>query len=345
MSLHLADVIRTVGVLVVGEIIGDVAVASLGTKGAEAGSAEGSSPERTLHLVARPGGSPANVAVGLARLGAAAGFAGRLSSLGVGPWLTEHLSRNGVDIRQSVEAREAPTLAVVSVDAAGVPGYTFYGADTADWQWHRQELPEPDHLTVAAIHTGSLAVTTPPGCTALATWADDIRAAGLTLISYDPNVRISHLSDRAALTGQVSAWVRRAHLVKVSEDDLTMLDPGTDVIATAHRWADLGPELVVLTRGNQGSIAFRPGGSTVAVPTSPVPIVDTVGAGDAFCAGLLAWLSEAGALHPHGLRQLSARDLRSALNVAGQVASVTCTRPGADPPWRAEVAAAPWPES
>ena len=330
-------------VLTVGELLGDVTVVKCDGIGVEAGSTWASGSAGALHLVARPGGSPANVAVALARLGVSVGFAGRLSSSGVGPWLAGYLSSNGVDLGHSVDAREAPTLAFVSVDTAGVPTYVFYGAGTADWQWRRRELPRPDRLGVAAVHTGSLAATTLPGCDALAAWAEDVRARGAILISYDPNVRISNLRDRAGLVGEVGSWVKRAHLVKASEDDLRVLDPGSDVMSTAQRWARLGPELVVITRGAQGSIAFRPDGSGVAVPASSKAIVDTVGAGDAFCAGLLAWLSEAGALHPLGPSQLTAKELRSALVVAGEAASFACTRPGADPPWRATLASAPWP--
>jgi fructokinase len=331
------------GVLAVGELIADIVVVDERTDNARALRPRGDASDRTLHLIARPGGSPANVAVGLARLGVAASFAGRLSSVGVGPWLAGYLASNGVDTGFSVKASEAPTLAVVSLDSAGVPSYRFYGADTADWHWRREELPTPERLAVAALHTGSLATTTPPGCQALASWVADIHAGGAVLVSYDPNVRVSRLSAPAALAAQVDSWVRRADLVKVSQDDLAVLHPGTDATAIARGWAGLGPELVVLTLGAEGSMAFRPDGSTVASPAPPVQVVDTVGAGDAFCAGLLAWLSEAGALHPGGPSRLSAGDLRSALNVASQVAGVTCSRPGADPPGRAEVTAAPWP--
>jgi fructokinase len=250
---------------------------------------------------------------------------------------------NGVDVSFSVEAIQEPTLAVVALDPDGIASYCFYGADTADWQWQSEELLRPDRLTVAAIHTGSLAAAIPPGDETLASWAEEVRSGGTVLVSYDPNVRPSRVSDPAAFAARVPSWVRRAHLVKVSEQDLAFLHPGIDAIDIAQCWAKDGPELVVLTRGADGSVAFRPDGSTITESAPAVPVIDTVGAGDAFCSGLLAWLAEAGALRPGGPGQLSAEDLRSALNVASQVASVTCTRPGADPPQRPEVADAPWP--
>ena len=335
-----------VTVLVVGEVIADAVVVDDGAEGVPsappAAAGELLSTE-ALRLMVRPGGSPANVAVGLARLGVAVGFAGRLSSSGLGPWLSSHLSDSGVDLSYSVVTGEAPTLAIVALDAAGLATYSFYGADTADWQWHPDELPRTERLAVAAVHTGSLATAVAPGAEALASWIADVHAQGGVLISYDPNVRPSHIADAAAFTARARSLVRQAHLVKVSDGDMAFMHPDADPIEVARSWAGEGPELVVLTRGPRELVAFRPDGASVVGPAPSGEVVDTVGAGDAYSAALLTWLAEAGALHPGGLAALAPADLERALEVAGRVAGVACSRPGADPPHRSEVADGPWP--
>lgn len=325
-------------VLVVGEVLADVVVV-----GADEADAEGPTSIGALRLIARAGGSPANVAIGLARLGVNVGFVGRLSSTGLGPWLVARLAANGLDLRFSVTVVQEPTLALVALDSDGIASYGFYGADTADWQWQEADLPLPNRLSVAAIHTGSLATAMPPGNKALSVWAAGVRSCGAALVSYDPNVRPSLIRDPAAFAAEVDSWVKLAHLVKVSEEDIAFLHPGADAADIAQLWAKEGPELVVLTRGADGSVVFRPDGSTIRASASPVTIADTVGAGDAFSSGLLAWLAEAGALRPGGPSQLRAGDLHSALRVASETASIACGRPGADPPYRSEVAGAPWP--
>jgi fructokinase len=347
-------------VLAVGELIADImvqaddqgslhpgaanALAALGAVGTGLPSATIASDQGTLlHLVAWAGGSPANVAVALARLGISVGLAGRLSRAGLGPWLTSCLSANGVDLSLSTPAAEAPTLAMVALDATGSATYAFYGPETADWQWRRDELPDPEQLRVAAIHTGSLTTALHPGAETLAAWVDDVHSTHRVLISYDPNVRLSCIGDIPAFAGEVRTWVARSHLVKVSAEDLASLHPVDDAVSVATHWARSGPDLVVLTRGPQAPVALRPDGSSVVGPIPAGPVVDTVGAGDAFSAGLLAWLAEAGALHPGGPAALQAADIRRALDVACRVASATCSRRGAHPPRRSEVADAPWP--
>jgi fructokinase len=306
-------------VLVAGELLADV----VSTGGADF----------ALSLDVRPGGSPANVAVGLARLGVAVEFVGRVSGSGLGPWLREHLVGNGVGVHHAVVASELPTLAFVGLDPEGVPTYGFYGPTTADWYWKLSELPDGSAARASALHTGSLACALPPGADVLAAWADGLREAGDVLLSYDPNVRPSLISDPVPFGVQVEGWVRRSHLVKVSEEDLRVLYPGRRVLDVAAEWAGYGPELVVVTEGENGATAFRPEGTTISRPGRNVKVIDTVGAGDAFAAGLLAWLADAGALQPGGPAGLGADDLVAALDQAIEVAAITCTRPGADPPY------------
>jgi fructokinase len=293
-------------------------------------------PEATAaHLSAHFGGSPANVAVGLARLDISTGFAGRLAAGGFGPWLRGHLERNGVDLSYAVDAAEPATLALVSLDEAGRASYTFYGPETADWQWHPDELPPPESLDAAVVHTGSLATLLDPGASVVRRWVAAIRQGGRTLISIDPNVRPALVQDRADFAQALDDLVAQAHVVKVSEEDLAFL-PGSSE-ATAERWLASGCDLVVITRGGDGASALHRGGARVDVPAPVVEVADTVGAGDSFTAGLLGYLADHDLLQPAAVAELSAEHLADALSWATRVSAITCTRPGANPPFRAEL--------
>jgi fructokinase len=156
-------------------------------------------------------------------------------------------------------------------------------------------------------------------------------------VSYDPNVRPTLIEDLVEFRAEVEGWVARSHLVKVSEEDLAVLFPGRAPLEVGAAWAHRGPELVVVTHGPRGASALRAGGLLLARPGRVVEVVDTVGAGDSFTAGLLAWLEDAGALHPGGPAGLSEAELAFALDRAIAASAVTCTRAGADPPTAAEL--------
>ncbi len=316
--------------VVVGELLADINV------GRGLGDA-------VLALEARRGGSPANVAVGAARLGVPTAFVGRLARDGMGSWLQGQMRSPGLDLRWSVPAAEPATLALVTQSSAGRASYTFYGSDTADWQWRTGELPPVNEVAGAAVHTGSLVTVLPPGGEVLATWFDALRAGGRTLISYDPNLRAALTGHHPAAKSSVEAWVGRAHLVKVSDDDLAIACPGEQPLEIARRWAESGPEMVVVTHGADGASVLIPGRPVVTRLPKPVAVVDTVGAGDAFAAGLLAWLAAAEHLAPGHLGRLGAAEVVDALDTANLVAALSCARSGADPPERADVAGAPWP--
>ncbi len=328
-------------VLVVGEALVDLAPAAPAATGPHPGRAE------PIPMVAYPGGSPANVAVGLARLEVTTAFAGRLSAAGFGPWLRRHLAGNGVDVDRSITAEENCSLAVVALDDTGAATYTFYVEGTADWQWQPRELPDAGSLDVAAVHTGSLATALAPGRATLTEWLAAVHRAGRVLVSFDPNVRPTLIDDLDHYRQSVAALVSRAHLIKVSEEDLAVLYPGDQPLEVAKRWAETGPELVVVTHGAAGASAVRADGTTVRRTPPAVDVLDTVGAGDAFTAGLLAHLAQGpagdraasarGALHPGGPAGLDDDQVADALDFANRVAAVTCARAGADPPNRSEV--------
>ncbi|MEV0001838.1 carbohydrate kinase [Micromonospora sp. NPDC050980] len=289
-------------------------------------------------FAAHPGGSPLNVAVGLARLGRPTAMLARFSRTALGRRLRAHADANGVDLSHSVADDRPATLAIVSLDADGAAGYDFYLDGTADWHWRREELATLPAGT-EVLHTGSLAALLPPGADTVADLLARTHARGRVLVSLDPNVRPAMLTDPDAARDRLLALARHAHLVKASDEDLGWLFPGLPVDEAAAALGRHGVDLVVVTRGAAGAYARNGGGLEVTCPAEPVAVVDTVGAGDAFTAGLLDALVETGAAGPGTVGALDTERLRAALGHATRVAALTCARPGADPPRRAEVGA------
>jgi fructokinase len=286
--------------------------------------------------LARPGGSPLNVAVGLARLGQPTALAGRLSAGPIGTVLRHHLERSQVDLRYVRTAPEPSTVALVEL-ADGHASYQF-SLDGADFQWTAEELAFLPPAGTRGVHFGSLASWLPPGDAAIADAISRIRATESVLVSYDPNVRPALQADAVAARAQVERSIATAHVVKASSEDLDWIYRDRDQAAVARRWLDLGAALVVVTSGAQGSRAWTSSGVAVSRPARSVTVADTVGAGDAFTSGLLDALARAGGLSPAVLQTgLDAPALARLLDQAGLVAALTCARAGANPPWRAEL--------
>jgi fructokinase len=285
-------------------------------------------------LVPSAAGSPVNVAVGLGRLGIATAFCGTVSTGGFGDLITTRLDDAGVALHLLRPVDAPTTLAVVHLDAEGRASYGFYldGTSAAALETSPSiELPDG-----AALHVsfGAIGPTHEPAGEALVALLR--REAGRRVVSLDPNVRPSALDDHARSVARFEDAVAASDLVKVSDADLALLHRDEEDEAVARRWAEAGPALVVVTRGPDGAVAFGPSGRT-EVPGSPVEVVDTVGAGDAFTAGLLANLAGAGLLDRAALRAMDAEATTTALTHAVRVAAITCTRVGADPPTAAEL--------
>lgn len=291
---------------------------------------------RPRPFLAHPGGSPLNVAVGVARLGQPAAFCGRLGQDAFGRMVRAHAARNDVDLSGVIDAPERSTLAVVSIGTDHQASYDFYVDGTSDWQWRAAELVNLPRGT-AVLHTASLASWLAPGADVIADRVGAARAAGL-LTTYDPNVRAALLPPDGR--ERIEHMVACAHLVKASDDDLDHLYPGSEVADVAARWLNLGARVVTVTRGSGGADAFSAAGP-VHCDGLAVNVLDTVGAGDAFMAGLLAGLADRDAATPGGLLRLAADPdaLTELLGFAMIVAAITCQRQGADPPTAAEVTA------
>jgi len=284
---------------------------------------------------AHPGGSPFNVAVGLARLGRRALLQARLSGDAFGRQLRAHALANGVDLSIAVAAAEPTTLAIVGLDSDGNATYDFYLNGTADWQWTEAELRMAPADT-EWFHTGSLASWTQPGAAVIEAHLHAIRDAAAAVVSFDPNIRPLLMPDHPAAVEAIERMVRLSHVVKASSEDLAWLYPGQGIDDVLERWRGLGPVLVVVTDGSRGAHAITAQGDTLTAPARRVNVVDTVGAGDAFMAGLINALSR----FKLADNELALDVVREVLDDAMLVAALTVQRAGANPPTAAELAAA-----
>jgi fructokinase len=286
---------------------------------------------------AHPGGSPLNVAVGLARLGHPTEFMARFSADGFGRTLRNHATGNGVRLSAAPRVTEPTTLAVVSLDEQGRAEYEFYLQGTADWQWNEPELEAMPPSTL--FHTGSLASWIAPGAQRINDLTARLRAHGDTLLSYDPNFRPLLMADLEGARRLVERNVADTHIVKCSEEDLAHLYPDDSIDSVLDRWLELRTEIVVVTRGGDGAIARTRSGE-IERPGLTIDLVDTIGAGDAFMAGLISGFTDVGVLSPGDLADATESQLNAALDSATLVAALTCERAGAQPPTRKQFEAA-----
>ena len=283
---------------------------------------------------ARPGGGPANIAVGLGRLGVDVALLARLARDPFGRLLRAHLAESHVGLGLAVESVAPTTLAVVALDPNGSADYHFYIDGCADGGWNPAELPD-DLAAAAALHvSGSLALSVDSMGTSLESLLT--RERPRRVITFDPNIRPSLIRDEPAARARLERWLGLADVVKVSTEDLAWIAPGRPIEAVARQWREMGPTLVVVTRGGQGAHAVGPAGE-VDLDAVPVTVVDTVGAGDAFMSGLLAALYAGARLSRPSLAALGGEELAAVVGYAQRIAALTCARAGADPPWRHEL--------
>lgn len=280
-----------------------------------------------------PGGSPLNVAVGLARLGHDVSFATRFAPDSNGRLIREYLAgERRLQLAPGSDQAQHTSVAEAYLDQNGAARYLF------DLDWDVADAL--DDLPVGHLHTGSIAATLSPG-------AEDVlrlarRVAHQGTISYDPNMRPSIMGDAARVRSRVMDLVGLSDVVKASDEDVNWLYPDHPAERAVAEWARLGPSLIVITRGPAGADCLVTGtGETALIPSGTSPVVDTVGAGDSFMSGLLAGLLDLGFLGDAAarrrLRAARLADLRPALDLAGTCAAVTVSRAGANPPTRAEV--------
>ena len=278
------------------------------------------------------GGSPLNVAVGLAKLGRDIDFLTHIGDDEPGRRIADYVKSAGAQlVPGSTSASRTPTAAATIADD-GSATYTF------DLEWQLSGTPEVGPPLF--VHTGSIAAVREPGCLAVAALLDAYRISAT--VTFDPNVRPSLVVDRDQARERIDHLVERSDIVKASAEDLSWIDPDHEPEWTARSWSASGPAIVVLTLGDRGALALCPAGEA-RVAAKSVQVVDTVGAGDAFMVGLLdaLWgldLLCAGRRAPLGRIGLDA--LTAALEAASLSSALTIGRAGADLPDRAAVQAA-----
>lgn len=279
------------------------------------------------------GGSVYNTAIALGRLGVPAGLFTGLSTDFFGDMLREGLAASKVSLGYTKSWDKPSTLAFVKLDR-GHARYSFFDDNSAGRMLTKRDLPKLEKK-VQALHFGSISLIPEPGGDTLEALMK--REARSRVISLDPNIRPGMIKDRRAHMARLTRMIAMADIVKVSDEDVTWMTGKDDAKAAARKWLKLGARLVLVTRGARGVEAFT---STYALarPAEKVKVADTVGAGDTFTAGLLTALRAMKLLDKKKLAAISEADLGTALGFAARAAAITCSRPGADPPWAKELA-------
>lgn len=280
------------------------------------------------------GGAIFNTAIALGRLGAPVGMFSGISTDIFGQQLASELSVSQVDISCLIRSNRPTTLAFVQLNN-GQASYSFFDENSAGRMVAPHDLPVlPDK--VDALCFGGISLCVEPAADAYAALC--VREADKRIIMLDPNIRRGFIKDEAIYRRRLARMIGQADIVKVSDEDLDWLFPTAKDLPTKMRQLQAaGPGLVVATRGAEGALALLPDSTEVAVKGIEVAVVDTVGAGDTFNAGILAALGDNGLLAKDRLRQIESHQATSALNFACQVAAVTVSRAGANPPWRHEL--------
>ncbi len=278
------------------------------------------------------GGSPANVALGLARLGHETHFACLVGEDDRGRRCAEHVESGGVHLLPGSRSAEHPTsTAMATLDATGAASYVF------DLHWNLPPVQLPEGT--GHLHTGSIATTLRPGEAEVTAAVHRVREQGT--VSYDPNVRPTIMGDVAVVRPRVEELIGLSDLVKCSEDDVAWLYPGDDASTVMARWAALGASLTVITLGGDGVVWRAASGEEGSAPARIKQVVDTVGAGDSFMAGLISGLLDAGLLGSTAARARLASatlaDVDSAVDRALSTSGVTVRHAGAYAPTREEI--------
>jgi fructokinase len=280
-----------------------------------------------------PGGGPFNTARALARLGVPTAFLGHLSNDAFGRELADLLVSDGASLELSSVGSEPTTIAVAEVDSAGLAEYEFLVEGTSAPNLTLDMVPERLSPDIKAIHLGTLGLVLEPIASTLVELVHRERDGRVVMI--DPNVRHGLASD-GEYRGRLLEMISQSTIVKASDADLAWLYPEIRYEDAADRILGEGARLVVVTLGALGAFAAHRG-FHVAVDAVQVDVVDTIGAGDAFGAALLAWLHDHDAIEPD--LSLGKEEVKDALDFACLAAALTCARAGADPPWKSEIMA------
>lgn len=289
--------------------------------------------ERSGAVREHVGGSPANVALGLGRLGRRTSLLTQVGPDKHGAMITTHLEGSGVEVLPASSSGQRTSTAIATLAEDGSAQYTF----DLDWSLAASEIP----FRPLAVHTGSIGALLPPGAATVHAILESQR--DVATISYDPNVRPVLLGSADSVRVEIEARVALGDVVKASDEDLAWLYPGVPAADVAATWLDLGPSLVVVTLGANGSYGLAAAGVIELEPVA-VTVVDTVGAGDSFMGGLLdaLWSHRLlGAERRADLAAIDTETLRQCMQRAALVSAITVSRAGAQPPTSEDLAK--WP--
>jgi fructokinase len=287
-----------------------------------------------------PGGSAANTALALTRLGVKTQFRARLSTDANGDLLVGHFGTQGVDLTEVTRVTEPSSVITALIGLDGAPTYHADLLGASDYGWSLAEISSKLAPDCVAVNFGSLATVIEPGASAISEWVANLPAA--ITKCYDPNIRPGLMNrDDESVRLQVAYLVSQSDFVKASDVDVAWLYPNLSVSQVAELWANQGPALVVITLGENGAVAARPQMPLLEIPPMRVEVADTIGAGDTFAAAVLNRASRDGSLGA-GFREWVKDDqaLLRALNEAAVASAITCSRQGANPPTWQEVLAA-----
>lgn len=281
-----------------------------------------------------PGGAIFNTAIALGRLRALTGLLTGLSDDLFGDQLRAALAGSNVDVSLAITSGRPTTLAFVQL-TNGHATYTFYDENTAGRSLDPARLPSlPD--AISTLYFGGISLISEPCADFYTNLA--MRESANKVIVVDPNIRPGFIDDTVTYRARLDRLIAHADIVKVSDEDLNWILPGPQ--ALVEKVAELsakGPKVVVLTRGGAGASALAHSGDMIDVASHRVAVVDTVGAGDTFNAGILAKLAENGLLTKDALKHIDDDSLREALDFGARVAAITVSRSGANSPWAYEL--------
>ena len=295
-----------------------------------------------------PGGSPYNTAIAIGRMGVPVKFLGRFSTDFFGEILAKRLRDNRVGDDLLIRSAQNTSLAFVKLDKSKVPQYVFYTEETADRSLKTEELPPRLPADTRCILFGSIAMTMEPIASAIealilreGTRKSTDQMDGAPILSFDPNIRPFMIKDRAAYIERFEKWIAASTIAKISSGDFEFLYPELEAEKALQKILAMGPRLAICTLGTKGALALlrRNDGSVtrVSAPAVALPVVDTIGAGDAFHGALLSWLELKGKMSRSALVNLSETELYDALFFANKAASIVCSRRGAEPPTKREI--------
>ena len=274
------------------------------------------------------GGGPANTAKALAKLGVKTHFIDGISSDNYGQMAKAELLSVNVLLDYAQFSNKPTCTAKVTLSKSGSASYEFVIEDTATFDFSDQWLPDPQKIRPSLLHIGTLATVIEPGASVLFEWVQSV--AQVAPIVFDPNIRPAVLSNRGEYVKKIERWVAISTAVKVSDEDLNWLYPGKVIDEIVGKWLEVGVQLVVVTLGDKGIVAYRKN-EQISVDVVKVVVADTVGAGDTVGAVLVE------AIVDNGLDRLTGEVLKTMLNRAAKAAAITVSRTGANPPSKAEI--------